>query len=143
MKKRYLISLLLLICLVGCASIGGHKLTCTSIGKGPAMTIDQKYVFRYEEDTITNVEVTRSYIFDKKEDFDSFKVVIDYLTEGMKNYKNKHIKYDIYKSKNKYTTRLNVDMPKATDDELGLLGLNDRQLSKFKATLEKQGLVCK
>ena len=41
MKKRYLISLLLLICLVGCASIGGHKLTCTSIGKGPAMTIDQ------------------------------------------------------------------------------------------------------
>jgi hypothetical protein len=139
-KSLYFIgSLLIIIFLSGCGSSG---VICSSNANSNGIKIEQKYILNHSKDTITNIEVRKSYSFKDKQKFESFGTVINYTISNMETIKNDHIKFSSKKGSKSYSTRLVVDMKKITDEELTTLGLN-KKLSEFKATLENQGLVCK
>ncbi len=141
MKK--LLSLVLVVTLfaAGCGK-KDQQVVCTSDATNNGMTIIQKYILDYAGEGISFIEVDKSYAFDKDEDFESFGTVIDNTITTMKESENEYIKFESSKKGRKYTTKLTVDMNKATTEELTKLGLN-KNLEEFRTTLKDQGLSCK
>ena len=140
MKK--LLSLVLVVTLfaAGCGK-NDQQVVCTSSATTNGMTIEQKYVLDYAGEGISNVEVNKSYAFDKDDAFKSFGTVIDNTISNMTGVENDYIKFESSEKGKKYTTTLTVDMQKITDEELTTLGLN-KNLEEFRTTLEDQGLKC-
>jgi len=142
MKKGLgvIVSVILIMLMAGCGD-REPKVVCTSDATNNGMTIKQEYILKYSGKNITNVVVTKSYAFDNNDNFKTFGTVIDNTVSNMNEMKKEYITFTSTKENKKYTTKLDVEMAKITDDELTKLGLS-KELSKLEETLENQGLVC-
>jgi hypothetical protein len=141
MKKLFSLILLITLFTTACGIKGTH-VTCTSNTTVNGMTIKQEYILSYAKDSVTNVEINKSYSFTDEKKFESFGVVINNTVSNMKSISNDHIKFSNNTNNKTYSTKLTVDMKKSTKDELSTLGFN-KNLTDFKTTLTNQGLTCK
>jgi hypothetical protein len=143
MKKRcgIFIVLLLIISITGC-SIGKANLQCTSKGSAGDIGIEQTYIIYYNKENVSSVNVTKTYNFEDKTTFKSFKTVINNTTSNMNSMNKDYIKFDVLEKSQKYITTLQVDMKSITNEELETLGLS-KKVSDLKQKLEDQGLICK
>ena len=141
MKKILSLVLVVTLFAAGCGK-NDQRVVCTSNATANGMTIEQEYILDYAGEGISNVEVNKSYAFDKDDAFKSFGTVINNTISNMKEAENDYIKFESNEKNKKYTTKLTVDMQKATSEELTTLGLN-KNLEEFRTTLEGQGLTCK
>ncbi len=139
MKKILSLVLVVTLFVAGCGN--KNQVVCTSDATNKGITITQKYILDYAGEGISNIEVNKSYAFDEDERFESFGTVMNNTVTTMKESENEYIKFESSKKGRKYTTKLTVDMNKATTEEITKLGLN-KNLEEFRTTLEDQGLTC-
>ena len=133
MKK--IIALTTLILLTGCSK----TLTCTSKGSSETSTITQTYKINYEENTVKNIKVEKTYKFEDETVFNNFKNILNYTVESKNNenisasYKEKNKKYILSE---KYNVE-KLDAETLTQNDLS------SDLEQLKQILENNGLECK
>jgi hypothetical protein len=120
-----------------------NRLICSSKSNSDGVKIEQNYSINHNDDTVTNVTVTKLFAYDDQAKFDTFKDVVAKGTDAnMSKLANANIHFSSNINNKTYSTKLQVNVANANKSELTKLGLN-KSLAKTKTDLESQGLVCK
>lgn len=132
--KNKLIILAVLILLTGC----NNKITCKTEGSTEELKTEQTYKISTKNNSITKVEVKKTYSFKTQNKFENFENLMKKTVET----KDENIKSS-YKKKNKeYTLTEVYNIENMTDERLEELNIK-RSKKEYIDILKSQGLTCK
>lgn len=145
MKKKILIIviafLIIFIVVLQLFMVRNKQIICTSNGETSTFKITQKYVFKYKNNDVTNMQIIKTYKYMDIDMFNNFKNIYDNTLSGYKSLNNKNLSYSGSILKDTYKIELTINVSKISTKDLENLGFN-KGLNSMKTKLEDQGLKC-
>lgn len=148
--KKYLIIAGLAIVVVsisvlaffGISNATKSRITCESKGDSNSIKINQKYVIEYDGDKVKNTEISKSYEYSNKTQFEPFKTTVIPGTESnMKAIEGDYVKFSSTTGETSYSTKLEINVEKASSKIISGQNLST-SLKQLKTNLKDQGLTC-